>query len=141
MSRCACMYKCKNLSYEHKVGLFEDFYDLEDIEKRESYLMGLMQVSHVKRRRHGTYDDPSQSRRQTTIHYTVLDGQRDLVQVSRGTFSEIFALTQKKVQSRKRLQTFTGTNNMSMGIKQWIGVLSVLGLAECQQQNEVKQEF
>ncbi|KAJ4435570.1 hypothetical protein ANN_18186 [Periplaneta americana] len=74
-SRCACKYKCKNLSYEHKVGLFEDFYDLEDIEKRGSYLMGLMQVSHVKRRRHGTYDDPSQSRRQATVHYTVPDGQ------------------------------------------------------------------
>ncbi|KAJ4433555.1 hypothetical protein ANN_15864 [Periplaneta americana] len=74
-----------------------------------------MQVSHVKRRHHGTYDDPSQSRRQATVHYTVPNGQGDLVQVCRGTFSEIFSLTQKKIQlltekkKKKGLTTFKET--------------------------------
>lgn len=103
---CTCKYKCENLSYEHKVGLFEDFYDLEDIERRGSYLMGLMQVSHVKRRRHGTYDDSSQSRRQTTIHYTVPDGQGDLMQVCRGTFSEIFSLTEENPGINRKEEEF-----------------------------------
>ena len=73
-----------------------------------------MQITPIKRRRHGTYTDASESRRQATVYYTIPDGQGDLVQVCRGTFSEIFSLTQKKIQiltekKKKGLTTYKET--------------------------------
>lgn len=57
-----------------------------------------MQVVEINRRRHGTYLDPRDSRRQTTICYTVPNGKGQHLQVCRKVFSEIFAISHHKVQ-------------------------------------------
>ena len=59
--------------------------------------MNFIQLVPIKRRRHGTYDDPRESRRQTSAVYTVPSGDGDIVQVCSKTFSEVFSLTKKKL--------------------------------------------
>ena len=61
-------------------------------------MIGLIKVTSVKRRRHGSYDDPGQSRRQSSVCYTVPDGKGEHIQVCRKVFSDIFALGHCKVQ-------------------------------------------
>ena len=53
---------------------FDDFYKLE-INEQGSLLIGLMQILPVHRRRHGDYDDPNESRRQSTISFIPLDDE------------------------------------------------------------------
>lgn len=95
---CSCQYQCKTVSYEQKTTLFKEFYATADHEKQGTFLLNLIQVSKVNRRRHGTYDTPEASRRQSTVYYTIPDGSGKHVQVCRKTFSEIFALSHRKVQ-------------------------------------------
>ncbi|KAJ4429539.1 hypothetical protein ANN_21708 [Periplaneta americana] len=94
---CKCKKECQKLSAEHKQQLFLNFYKCK-LEQQGTFLLGLMQLGVVKRRRHGQYNDPADSRRQTTVYYTVPDGNGNHVEVCRKTFSEIFALSHKRVQ-------------------------------------------
>uniref|UniRef100_A0A1B6KHW1 DUF7869 domain-containing protein n=1 Tax=Graphocephala atropunctata TaxID=36148 RepID=A0A1B6KHW1_9HEMI len=94
---CKCKYDCKNIPYDQKMLLFNDFYKAEH-SKQQNYLLGLMQVKHVARRRHGHYEDAAQSRRQTTVLYTVPNGEGDIVQVCKNTFCNIFAVSGKRCQ-------------------------------------------
>lgn len=100
---CKCKYKCATLSHTQKVRLFEDFYKV-DHTRQQNYLLGLINLKPVGRRRHGSYDDPNKSRRQTTGIYTVPNGEGDIVQVCRSTFSEIFSLCSKRVQGLVELK-------------------------------------
>lgn len=59
--------------------------------------MGLLQLCHIKCRRHGKYEDPSKSRRQCSIAFTVPDGQGAMIRVCKKTFMEIFAISTQKV--------------------------------------------
>lgn len=59
--------------------------------------MGLIHIGKVNRRRHGSYDDPVDSHRQSTIHYTIPDGTGDVIKVCRNTFLNVFGVTRKKV--------------------------------------------
>ncbi|XP_072399045.1 LOW QUALITY PROTEIN: uncharacterized protein [Diabrotica undecimpunctata] len=59
--------------------------------------MGLIQILPVTRRRHGTYDDDSESRRQCTMSYTVPDGKGGLQKVCKQTFMKIFAITPQRI--------------------------------------------
>lgn len=95
---CSCKWGCKQISSQQKHTLFRDFYKVNDVAKQNTYLLGLIQVVAVNRRRHGTYDEPGQSRRQASVCYTVPNGQGEHIQVCRKVFSDIFALGHCKVQ-------------------------------------------
>lgn len=60
--------------------------------------MGLMSVCDVQRRRHGSYQDDQNSRRQATIYYSIPDGQGKFVRVCKKTFQNTFGVNDKKVR-------------------------------------------
>lgn len=57
--------------------------------------MNLIHIGKVNRRRHGTYNDPSESHRQATIHYTVPDGTGNVVAVCKATFMNTFGISRR----------------------------------------------
>ena len=94
---CKCHYRCRDVTQDYKEKLFMDFYTL-GAHEQGTYLMGLMEIIPVQRRRHGNYTVPEESRRQSTIIYTVPDGSGNTVQVCSATFKGIFALGSKRLQ-------------------------------------------
>lgn len=104
---CKCKYKCKSLQSNQQILLFNELYAV-DHQKQQNYLLGLINVKPVARRRHGNYDNPTQSRRQATAIYTVPNGEGELIQVCKGTFRKIFSLSEKRVQG---LVTLKQTGN------------------------------
>lgn len=92
---CKCKYSCKEV-VEMKLKLFEGYHSL-DLNQQGNYLMGLIDILPVQRRRHGSYDDVLQSRRQATVSYLVPDGSGDFKKVCKNTFLNIFGISSKKV--------------------------------------------
>lgn len=94
---CKCRYSCRNISAAWMETLFLNYYHLCVAEKG-TYLMGLMEMIPVKRRRHGKYKQPEESRRQATVIYSVPDGNGSTVQVCKTMFCHIFDLSKRKLQ-------------------------------------------
>lgn len=59
--------------------------------------MGLMDILPVARRRHGSYDNPTGSRRQATISYNVPDNSGNMKKVCKKTFLSIFGISPQKI--------------------------------------------
>lgn len=95
---CKCYFSCKSIPYERRLELFKKFYD-ETAPIQGTYLMNLISVLPVRRRRHGTYNDPAESHRQGTMAYTVPDGTGRMVRVCKTTFMDIFAVSKMKLQT------------------------------------------
>lgn len=95
---CKCKYKCKDISEEQKELLFLELYKLTE-EQQGTYLLNRIHAQNISRRRHGTYDDFTDSRRQITFSYVVPDGNGQNIQVCSATFKNIFSLTPKKLQT------------------------------------------
>jgi len=70
-----------SILHTQKKLLFNDFYALKNNCKQNSYLMGLMIITPVKRMRHGKYNDPKDSRRQVTVCFSMPDGTGNIIQV------------------------------------------------------------
>lgn len=64
-----------------------------------SYLMGLLNITNINRRRHGTYDEPESSRRQATIYFTLPNGKGEIVQVCKKTFLDTHRITKRTVET------------------------------------------
>lgn len=92
---CKCKYECKRLPYDQKLLLFDEFYKTK-YSKSQNYILGLIQVKHVARRRHGLFIDATKSRRQTTMMYTVPNGEGEILQACKNTFCNIFAVSGKR---------------------------------------------
>lgn len=60
--------------------------------------MGLITVVSVKRRQHGTYDEPENSRRQCTYKFVLPNGKGGFFQVCWNTFMKTFGTTKKSVE-------------------------------------------
>lgn len=96
---CKCKFDCNKLPPANmKIKLFKLFYAMEYVEQR-NYLMSLLQLLPVKRRRHGMYDDEEQSRRQCSIAFSVPDGDGNMIRVCKQTFMEIFAITTQCIKT------------------------------------------
>ncbi|KAJ8928292.1 hypothetical protein NQ314_019158 [Rhamnusium bicolor] len=76
---CKCYYQCKALSPEVKTTLFRQFYETDEA-TQGTFLMGILQVGNIRRRRHGSYDHPENSKRQVSVYYTVPNGSGKHVQ-------------------------------------------------------------
>lgn len=62
-----------------------------------SYLLGLVDILPIARRRHGTYEEAENSRRQATISYRLPDGEGDFIKVCKKTFLNIFGVSPQKI--------------------------------------------
>ncbi|KAJ8930507.1 hypothetical protein NQ314_016691 [Rhamnusium bicolor] len=106
---CKCKFSCKDLEYPWRKVLFEKFYN-QNSKGQGSYLMNLIHLGHIKRRRHGTYENPVNSKGQVTIGYTIPTESGNFVSVCKATFINTFAVTKKKLDvlvAKKKLgETF-----------------------------------
>lgn len=87
---------CKKLKYEQRLKLFNDLYGLEDYVKENNYVMSLIHVCKIKRRR-PSKTESVRSTREVTIRYTIPDGEGDVLEVCRKTFLDIFGFTARRV--------------------------------------------
>lgn len=58
---CKCKYSCREI-VDMKTQLFEE-YRQPDLNQQGNYLMGLIEVLPIQRRRHRTYNEDAESRR------------------------------------------------------------------------------
>ncbi|KAF8787356.1 hypothetical protein HNY73_008966 [Argiope bruennichi] len=63
-----------------------------------------MQVAEISRRRHGKYEDPSESRRQRTLIYTIPNEEGEHVQVCRNIFRNVFGVSARHLQTLKNFK-------------------------------------
>ncbi|XP_041976930.1 uncharacterized protein LOC121731529 [Aricia agestis] len=98
---CKCKNQCDTIDHDMKLTLFDKFYR-EGLKTQRTYLMGLLHLHNIKRRRHGNYDVPSESRRQATIFYFIPKGDGTLVPVCKKTFMDVFAISKKEIETMIR---------------------------------------
>ncbi|KAJ8871608.1 hypothetical protein PR048_027935 [Dryococelus australis] len=66
--RCTCKFDC-NTIVNVKHSLYETFHE-QYMNTQGNYLMGLILLLPIQRRRNGQYNDPAESRRQATLFYS-----------------------------------------------------------------------
>lgn len=86
--------------------LFNTLHD-QDLNGQGNYLLGMIDLLPVERRRHGSYEQPSESRRQHSITYTVPTGNGENKRVCKKTFVDIFG-----IKSSKRIETLVKKKKM-----------------------------
>nr|CAI5845616.1 unnamed protein product [Callosobruchus analis] len=94
---CKCKLGCKDIAHERRRFLFEKFYG-QDAKTQSTFLLGLITVCDVQKRRHGSYENPQNSRRQAIVCYSIPDGQGKHVWVCKKLFQDIFAINEKMLR-------------------------------------------
>lgn len=61
--------------------------------------MSLIHVCAIKRRRHGNYERPEESKRQATFSFTLPNGEGNILQVCRKTFCAVFGITPRQIET------------------------------------------
>jgi hypothetical protein len=114
---CKCKFHCRSIPHTQKKLLFHNFYALKDNCKQNSYLMRLMIIPPVKRRRHGKYDDPKDSKRKVTVCFSMPDGTGNIIQACKKLFMDVFGITKRRVETlvlkKKKLYTETRGNTQN----------------------------
>lgn len=95
---CKCSNACKTLTKEYRESLFNSFYALTE-KDQGTYILNRLELGPVQRRRNGKYEEPEESRRQSTFFYVVPNGSGEHVRVCCKTFSSIFALSARRLQT------------------------------------------
>lgn len=90
--------------------LFQEIHQL-DKNGQNTYLLGLIDILPVQRRRHGKYDSPSESRRQTSVSYIVPNGEGHHIRVCKNTFMAIFG-----IKSSKRVGNLVANKKMGKSV-------------------------
>lgn len=103
---CNCKFDCTKISGHQKLKLFKSFY-AEGAESQGMFLMGLLSISNVRRRRNGSYESEQDSRRQCTINYSLPDGNGNTIRVCKRTFMNVFSVSSKRL--------FVLVNKLKMG--------------------------
>lgn len=66
--------------------------------------MALISITGIKRKRNGTYDDPANSRRQATIHFTLPNGKRQHFASVWKTFLNVYGIMMSSNQFWKQIK-------------------------------------
>ncbi|XP_072397900.1 uncharacterized protein [Diabrotica undecimpunctata] len=103
-----------------KIKLFDLYHGLE-LNEQGSYLMGLLQVLPIQRRRNGSSGDSSESRRQCTVAFFVPDGKGNVKIVCKKTFLEIFAISPQKITTlvRRKKEGHTTFKDKRGGVRKF----------------------
>lgn len=78
--------------------LFAELYKINRT-AQNSYLMNMLLLVPIKRRRNGSYDSPNESKRQVTAYYQVPNENSTLVKVCKKTFMYIYQISGKVIQN------------------------------------------
>nr|CAH7718764.1 unnamed protein product [Callosobruchus chinensis] len=108
--QCKCYYDCKKIAYERKLQLFQNFY-AENYKTQGTYLMGLIHLTSTRK-----VCTAVNSKRQTSVTYTIPNQDGHFVQVCRNTFMNIFDVTQKRLVGliqKKKMGDTTFTDKRS----------------------------
>lgn len=84
------------ISSEQKLNLFNTLHDLDFNGQGTYHLLGLVNLIPVGRCRNGTYEEPTDSRRQHTVAICVPDGAGGSKRVFKKTFKDIFDIKSSK---------------------------------------------
>lgn len=103
---CKCKFGCKEIAASGQKRKLYELYHTKNmtLSRQMTYLLSLIQVMPVSRRRHGTYDDPSHSRRQHTLVFVLPDTSGSFVQVCRKMFMETFRISHQTVETLGKLR-------------------------------------
>ncbi|XP_072401628.1 uncharacterized protein [Diabrotica undecimpunctata] len=96
--KCKCPLACRSIRLEYLVELYNHFYEMADYSKQQSYLQRFIHPQLIKRRRHGQYEHPSESRRKHSFTYHLLLPGGSEIRVCLKTFCSTFAVTPRRVQ-------------------------------------------
>lgn len=78
--------------------MFQQFWKLSHYNEQQNFLRSLIRPSLIKRRRHGNYVDPNESRRQHSFKYFLpLPGESE-AQVCKKTLCSTFGITQRRLE-------------------------------------------
>lgn len=79
--------------------IFNNYHRLENNSQQGTYILGLIQITEIKRRRHGQYSDISHSHKQCTIKYTIPNDEGGVSQVCKTTFQNILGVKHRFLQT------------------------------------------
>lgn len=95
---CKCKLSCSSLRLEYRQEQFRQFQEMGEYSKQQAYLFRLIHPQVIKRRRHGKYEHPGESRRQHSFHYYLLLRGGSEVRVCLKTFCNTFGISARRVQ-------------------------------------------
>lgn len=107
--------------------MFKKFNEVASYEKQQAYLQKFIHPQFIKRRRHGLYEHPGESRRQHTFHYFLALPGGSEVRVCLKLFCNTFGITPRRVQllgekileGKMDLSEKRGGSRTSQNLQEW----------------------